>query len=301
MINRENLASQLWPGILVHWGLAYNDYPEQWRDLYDVRSSNKAYEEMQGEYGFGLANLKDPGKPIDYDDAGETWKSRFNHEAYALGFILTREAVKDNLYFDLIPKYTKALKRSMKITHEILGASVYDRATNATYVGGDLKTLGAPDHPLRSGGTLSNLGTNADLNETSLEAAFISIADWVDERGLRIAARAQKLIIGNGNQFVAERLLGSDKRPGTSDNDPNAMRRMGMLPKGYAVNNYFAQALRRQWYLQTDIADGLIAFEREPLDIQQGDGMDNQVMKVIAYERYSHGWNDYRGLWVQAD
>src|SRR6185436_11768963 len=137
---------------------------------------------------FGLANMKDPGKAVDYDDAGETWKSRFQHEAYALGFILTREAVKDNQYFELIPKYTTALQRSMRITREILAASVYDRATNVNYVGGDGQPLGSDVHPLRSGGVLDNLGTTADLNETSLEAAHIAINDWTDERGLRISA-----------------------------------------------------------------------------------------------------------------
>jgi hypothetical protein len=299
MMDRTALSAQLWPGIRAFWGLNYNTFPTQWTDLFDVRTSDKAYEEMVGEFGFGLANMKDPGKAVDYDDAGETWKSRFQHEAYALGFILTREAVKDNQYFELIPKYTTALQRSMRITREILAASVYDRANNVNYTGGDGQPLGSAAHPLRTGGVLSNLGTNADLNETSLEAAHIAINDWTDERGLRISAKALKLIIGNGNQFVAERLTGTDKRPGTADNDVNAMRRMGMLPQGYSVNNYLQ--LRRQWYLQTDVPDGMIAFNREALDIQQGDGLDNQVMKVLAYERYSHGWNDPRGLWVQSD
>jgi len=299
MMDRTALSAQLWPGIRTFWGLNYNNFPTQWTDLFDVRPSDKAYEEMVGEFGFGLANMKDPGKSVDYDDAGETWKSRFQHEAYALGFILTREAVKDNQYFELIPKYTTALQRSMRITREILAAAIYDRANNVNYVGGDGQPLGSASHPLRSGGVLSNLGTPADLNETSLEAAFIAINDWTDERGLRISAKALKLIIANGNQFVAERLTGTEKRPGTADNDVNALRRMGMLPQGYSVNNYLQ--LRRQWYLQTDVPDGMIAFNREALDIQQGDGLDNQVMKVLAYERYSHGWNDPRGLWVQAD
>jgi len=298
-MDRTALSAQLWPGIRTFWGLNYNNFPTQWTDLFDVRTSDKAYEEMVGEFGFGLANMKDPGKSVDYDDAGETWKSRFQHEAYALGFILTREAVKDNQYFELIPKYTTALQRSMRITREILAAAIYDRANNVNYVGGDGQPLGSASHPLRSGGVLSNLGTPADLNETSLEAAFIAINDWTDERGLRISAKALKLIIANGNQFVAERLTGTEKRPGTADNDVNALRRMGMLPQGYSVNNYLQ--LRRQWYLQTDVPDGMIAFNREALDIQQGDGLDNQVMKVLAYERYSHGWNDPRGLWVQAD
>ena len=299
MMDRTALSAQLWPGIRTFWGLNYNNFPTQWTDLFDVRTSDKAYEEMVGEFGFGLANMKDPGKSVDYDDAGETWKSRFQHEAYALGFILTREAVKDNQYFELIPKYTTALQRSMRITREILAAAIYDRANNVNYVGGDGQPLGSASHPLRSGGVLSNLGTPADLNETSLEAAFIAINDWTDERGLRISAKALKLIIANGNQFIAERLTGTEKRPGTADNDVNALRRMGMLPQGYSVNNYLQ--LRRQWYLQTDVPDGMIAFNREALDIQQGDGLDNQVMKVLAYERYSHGWNDPRGLWVQAD
>lgn len=298
MIDRSNIASKLWPGVLAHWGMAYQDYQAQWVDLFETMSSSKAYEEMQGEYGFGLASMKDPGAPVRYDEAGETWMSRFTHEAYALGFIVTREAVKDNLYADLIPKYTTALKRSMHMTREILSAGIYDRATNGSYVGGDGQPLASPSHPLRSGGTLSNLGTAADLNETSLEAAYIDIADWTDERGLRINARAKRMVIANGNQFTAYRLLNSERRPGSADNDPNASRSMSMLPGGFSVNNYLVS--RGSWYLRTDVPYGMIAFNREALDVQQGDGLDNQVMKVLAYERYSQGWNDPRGIFVTA-
>jgi hypothetical protein len=297
-IDRGHIAANLWPGILVFWGLAYKDYPEQWRDLYDVKNSQKAYERLQGEFGFGLAAMKDPGKSVLFDEAGNTWSSYFKHEAYALGFIVTREAIKDNLYAELIPKYTNALKRSMRHTREILAAAVYDRSTNAAYKGGDGKSLAAHDHPLRNGGTLDNLGYGVDLNETSLEAATITIADWTDERGLKIMAMPMKLVVANGNQFAAQRMwTATDVRQGTSDRDLNAWRTMGILPRGYSVNNYLTA--RRQWYLQTDQPEGMIAFNREPLDVQQGDGMDNQVLKVMGYERYSHGWNDPRGLFIQ--
>lgn len=296
-IDRAHLAANLWPGIMFHFGMAYREYGQQWTELYDRRSSTKAYEIMQAEHGFGLAAMKDPGAAVLFDTAGNVWQARIEHQAYGLGYIITREAVEDDQYFDLVPKYTRALKRSMLVTREIRGAAVYDRATNGSYLGGDGKSLGANDHPLKNGDTWSNLGVAADLNETSLEAAHIDIGDWTDERGLPIAVRPIKLVIPNGLQFVAERLLGTDKRPGTADNDINAMKKMGALPGGYAVNNYLTN--RRQWYLKTDVPDGMLAFDRTPLDVQNGDGMDNQVMKTIAYERYSHGWADPRGLWVQ--
>lgn len=298
-INRAALAEHLWPGIINWFGMEYRDYPEQYKDTFDTSPSTKAYEEYVMESAFGLAPEKAAGAPTIFDTAADAWKGRVEMVAYALGFIITREAVADDQYFDLVPKYTRALKRSMVITKEVRGANFIDNVFG-TSTTGDGKSVCASDHPLKSGGTWSNIGaSNADLNESSLEAAIIEIADWTDERGLRISVQPRKLIVPNGLQFTSERILASTLRVGTGDNDPNAMRNMGMIPDGYAINNYLSDP--RAWFLKTDIptGDGMTYWDRESLDIEQGDGLDNQVMKVLAYERYNYACGDPRGFWGQ--
>ena len=296
VINRAALAEHLWPGIINWFGMEYKDYPQQYTDAFDTSPSHKAYEEYVMESAFGLAPMKAAGAPTIFDTAADAWKGRVEMVAYALGFVITREAVADDQYFDLVPKYTRALKRSMIITKEVRAASFIDGVFTTSMTGDGVPVV-SDSHPLKSGGTFSNKGAaNADLNETSLEAAIIQIANWTDERGLRINVQPRKLILPNGMQFTGERLLTASLRPGTGDNDPNAIRQMGMIPEGYRVNNYLSDP--RAWFIKTDISagDGMTYWEREPLDIERGDGLDNQILKVIAYERYAFSCGDPRGV-----
>ncbi len=297
-INRAALAEHLWPGILEWFGLEYSDYPTQYTDLFDTRTSTKAYEEWVGEAGFGLAPVKDEGNPISFDEASDTWKGTVAHQAYALGYVITREAVEDDQYFDLVPRYTKALKRSMMITKEVRAAAYYD-GMFTTEFSGDGETVIGVAHPLKNGDTFSNqAAANADLNETSLEAAIIQIADWTDDRGLRIAIQPQTMIVPNGLQFTAERLMKTTGgRVGTDDHDVAAIHTMNSVPGGYKLNNYLSDP--SAWFLKTNITsgEGMVHFARTPLDIEEGDGSESQVMKVMAYERYSFTTIDPRGIW----
>jgi hypothetical protein len=295
VINRAALAEHLWPGIIHFFGAEYKDYEPQWSHIYDTRKSGKAYEEYVMESMFGLASEKEAGAPVMFDDAADSWKGRVEMVAYALGFVITREAVADDQYFDLVPRYTKALKRSMVITKEVRAAAFLD-ASFSTSRTGDGVAIIAGNHPLKSGDTFSNIaGANADLNETSLESAIIQIADFVDERGLRINVRPRKLVVPNGLQFTAERLMRTTQgRVGTADNDVAAIHTMGMIPEGYCLNNYLSDP--DAWFLKNDVPEGMTYWDRESLDIDQGDGLDNQVMKVLAYERYSFSCMDPRSM-----
>ncbi len=297
-INRAALAEHLWPGILEWFGLEYADYPTQYTDLFDTRTSTKAYEEWVGEAGFGLAPIKDEGSPIAFDEAGDTWKGTVSHQAYALGYVITREMVEDDQYFDMVPRYTKALKRSMMITKEVRGAAYYD-GMFAVEKTGDGAYVVSDAHPLKNGGTFSNkAAANADLNETSLEAAVIQIADWTDDRGLRISIKPECMIVPNGLQFTAERLMKTTGgRVGTADNDVAAIHTMNVVPGGYKLNNYLTDP--KAWFLKTNVTsgEGMVHFERTPLDIEEGDGSETQTMKVMAYTRYSFTTIDSRGVW----
>jgi len=295
VINRAALAEQLWPGIIEFFGMEYADYENQWPYLFDTRQSTKAYEEYVMESAFGLAPVKEAGAATVFDEAAEAWKGRVEMVAYALGFVITREAVNDNQYFDLVPRYTRALKRSMIKTKEVRAAGFVDQGFSNSRTG-DGEPIFSADHPLKNGESFSNIaGANADLNETSLESAMIQIADFVDERGLRISVKPQRLVVPNGLQFTAERLMRTTQgRVGTADNDVAAMHTMGMLPEGYRVNNYLTDP--RAWFLINDVSEGMTHWDREPLDVEQGDGLDNQVMKVLAYERYAFSCMDPRSV-----
>lgn len=297
-INRAALAEHLWPGILVWFGNEYEDYPTQYTDLFDTRTSTRAYEEWVGQYNFGLAAQKGEGTPVAFDSAGDTWKGTVSHQAYALGFVITREAVADDQYQDLVPRYTRALKRSMRQTKEVRAAAYFDAMFSAEQSGDGVSVINSA-HPLKNGGSYSNRAiAPADLNETSLEAAIIQIADYVDDRGLRISVKPRKLIVPNGGQFTAERLFKTvGGRVGTADHDVAAFHTMGMIPEGYALNNYLTTP--GNWFLKTDVAsgEGCVHFAREPLDIDQADGTETQVMKVLAYERYSFATIDPRGIY----
>jgi hypothetical protein len=295
-INRAALAEHLWPGIIEWFGMDYDEYPEQYGYAFDTRVSTKAYEEYVMQSGFGLAPVKNAGAATSYDEAADSWKGRVDMLSYALGFVITREAVEDDQYFDLIPRFTRALRRSMMQTKETRAAAFVD-AVFTTSTTGDGFPVCSANHPLRNGGTFSNVaGVNAGLNETSLEAAMIQIADFVDDRGLRISTKAQRMIVPNGLQYVADRLTRTTSgRPGTGDHDIATIPSMSLIPDGYRVMNYLADP--EAWFLTTTVPDGLVHWDRTPLDIEEGDGSENQVFKILAYCRYAFSALDPRGFW----
>ena len=294
-INRAALKEHLWPGIIEFFGAEYSDYEEQYAHLFTTRGSQKAYEEYVMESMFGLAPVKEAGAPIIFDEAADTWKGRVEMVAYALGFVITREAVNDDQYFDLVPRYTRALKRSMKITKEVRAASFVDQVFT-TQMTGDGVSIVNSAHPLKNGDTFSNqAGANADLNETSLEAACIQINDYVDERGLRISVQPKSMCVPNGLQFTADRLMNTTSgRVGTADND-KASAAIGMIPGGFKINNYLSDP--RAWFINTDVSEGMTHWDRESLDLEEGDGSETQTMKVMAYERYAFSCLDPRSFW----
>jgi hypothetical protein len=295
-INRAALREHLWPGILEFFGMEYADYQEEWSDIFTRRKSTKAYEEYVMESGFGLAPPKAEGAPIIFDEASDVWKGRVDMVAYALGFIITREAVNDDQYFDMVPRYTRALKRSMKITKEVRAAAFVD-ASFTTAKTGDGQPVLSTEHPLKYGGTFANTpDAHADLNETSLEAALIQIGEFVDERGLKIAVKGRKLVVPHALAFTAERLMKTTGgRIGTGDHDVAAFHTLGMLPEGYVVNHYLSDPAA--WYIKTDVSEGMTHWDREPLDLEEGDGSETQTMKVMAYERYAFSCIDPRSMW----
>ena len=245
--------------------------------------------------GFSAAPVKNEGSALAYDNAQEAWTARYNHETIALGFSLTEEAIEDNLYDSLSARYTKALARAMAYTKQVKAANVLNNGFTSGYTGGDGKTLFATDHPLVSGGTNSNTpSTQADLNETSLENAVIQIAGWTDERGLLIAAKPKKLIVPPALQFVATRLLETELRVGTADNDINAIKNNGSIPEGYTINHFLTDT--NGWYLTTDVPNGMKHFVRTPLSQSMDGDFDTGNVRYKARERYSFGWSDPLGM-----
>ena len=293
-LSRAQLAKELEPGLNALFGMEYARYENQHAEIYTTESSDRAFEEEVMLSGFGAAPTKGEGSTISYDDAQEAYTARYNHETIALAFSITEEAIEDNLYDRLGSRYTRALARSMAHTKQVKAASILNNAFNGgASAGGDGKALCATDHPLTSGGTFANEPTTpADLNETSLEDALINIAGFVDERGLKVALRGTKLIIPRQLQFVAERLLVSNLRVGTSDNDVNAIRSMGMLPNGYAVNDFLTDP--DAFFVLTDAPRGFVHFERTALSTNMEADFDTGNMRYKARERYSFGFSDPR-------
>ena len=294
-ISRSQLAKELEPGLNALFGLEYDKYDKEHLDVFDVESSDRAFEEEVMLAGFGNAETKPEGAGVNYDTAQESWTARYNHETIALAFAITEEAVEDNLYDKLAGRYTKALARSMNNAKQIKGANVLNRGFNSSYTGGDGIELLATDHPTVTGGDFKNeLTTAADLNETSLEQALVDLADMIDERGLKVAVKATKMLIPSELVFVAERLLQSQLRTGTADNDINAVKSSGMVPGGYVVNHYLTDS--DAWFLKTDAPNGLKVFERSPLKTSMEGDFDTGNMRYKARERYSFGWSDPRGI-----
>ena len=293
VITSSSFAKLLWPGINAIYGKAYNDYPEEWKSLgFEVNKSSKAYEEDVGLSSFGLAGVKTEGGPISYDTERQGFTTRYNHVVYALGFIITREIYEDDQYDQVGKRKANALARSMKQTKEIVAANIFNRAATSGYTGGDGVTLLSASHPNVAGGTWSNMPTTAaDLSEAALEQAYIDIAAFRDDRGLLIAAKPKKLIIAPANMFEAKRILGSDGRVGTDNNDLNAIKTMSIIPE-FTVNHYLNDA--DQWSIVTDVPDGLKYFERRGDQFEMDNDFDTENAKYKATARYSFGWSDPR-------
>jgi len=296
-INRAQLAKELEPGLNALFGMEYDRYDNQHTEIYETESSDRAFEEEVMIVGFGNASIKGEGNAVEYDNATEGFTARYAHETVALAFSLTEEAVEDNLYDRLGSRYTKALARSMANTKQIKAASVLNNAFSGSFTGGDGVALVSNSHPLGGGGTASNRPTAyADLNETSLEDALINISTLVDDRNLTIALQGRKLIVPPALQFVADRLLQSPGRVGTSDNDINAIKNMGMVPEGYVVNNYLTDT--DAWFLKTDCPDGFKHFERSPMQTSLEGDFDTGNMRYKARERYSFGFSNWRAVFA---
>jgi hypothetical protein len=295
-ISRAQLLKELLPGLNALFGLEYARYGEEHKEIYEIEKSERSFEEETKLSGFSAAPVKAEGSAIAYDNAQEAFTARYNHETIALGFSITEEAIEDNLYDSLSARYTKGLARAMSYTKQVKAASVLNNGFSAAYTGGDGVALFSTSHPLVNGGTNGNTpSTQADLNETSLEAAVIAIAAWTDERGLLIAAKPRKLIIPPALQFVATRLLETSLRVGTNNNDINALKNNGSIPEGYAINHFLTDT--NAWFLTTDVPNGLKMFERTPLQNSMDGDFDTGNVRYKARERYSFGWSDPLGIY----
>ena len=297
-ISRAQLLKELLPGLNALFGLEYKRYGEEHKEIYETETSERSFEEETKLSGFSAAPVKNEGNAIAYDNAQEAWTARYTHETIALGFSLTEEAVEDNLYDTLSARYTKALARAMAYTKQVKAANVLNNGfnTSGAYNGGDNVPLFSASHPLVTGGTNSNIPTVAtDLNETALENAVIQIAAWTDERGLLIAAKPRKLVIPPALQFVATRLLETELRVSTADNDINAIKNNGSIPEGYTVNHFLTDP--DAWFLTTDVPNGMKHFVRTPLSTSMDGDFDTGNVRYKARERYSFGWSDPLGMY----
>ena len=295
-INRAQLVKELEPGLNALFGLEYDRYENEHTEIFDTENSDRAFEEEVMLSGFGQAPVKGEGASVTYDTAQETFTARYSHETVALAFALTEEAIEDNLYDSLSSRYTKALARSMATTKQVKAANVLNNGFSTSFPGGDGKPLMTTDHPTLSGGDQSNEpSTAADLNETSLENAMIDISQFVDERGIKVNVQARKLIIPPQLQFVAERVLKTPGRVGTSDNDINALKNMGMLPEGYVVNHYLTDT--DAFFIKTDAPNGLKHFVRSPMSTGMEGDFETGNVRYKARERYSFGFSDWRGIY----
>jgi hypothetical protein len=294
-ISRNQLVKELEPGLNALFGLEYKSYEQQWSEIYTTESSDRAFEEEVMLSGFAQAKVKSEGSGVAFDNAQETFTARYTNETIALAFAITEEAIEDNLYDRLASRYTKALARSMASTKNVKGASTLNNGNpGGTFTSGDGVTLFNTAHPTIAGTFSNTLATASDLNETSLEQALIDINAFTDERGLKIAAKGVKMIIPSALQFVAERLMKSQGRVSTADNDINAVRSMGMIPQGYRVNNYLTDA--DAFFILTDVPNGMKHFNRAPLTTKMEGDFDTGNVRYKARERYVFGVSDPRGI-----
>ena len=294
-MNRASFAKMLEPGLNTLFGLEYDSYPSEYEAVFESNTSQKAFEEDVLLSGFGSAPTKGEGAAISYDAASQQWTARYQHETIALAFSITEEAEEDGQYGSIASRYTKALARSMSSTKEIKAANILNNATSAgTYAGGDGVALLSTAHPTQNGNQSNTLATAADLSETSLESILIQISDMKDDRGLRVAAQGQMLVIPTAYTFVAERLLESQLRTGTADNDINAIKSGGYLPKGYHVMRRLTDS--DAFFVTTDVPDGMKMFQRSPMKKGMEGDFETGNVRYKVRERYSFGFTDWRGL-----
>jgi len=296
-ITRSQLVKELEPGLNALFGMEYDRYENEHEEIFEIETSDRAFEEEVMLTGFGSAPTKTEGAGVQYDTANESFTARYTHETIAMAFALTEEAVEDNLYDRLSGRYTKALARSMSHTKQVKAASTLNNAfTGGNYVGGDGVSLCNLNHPTALAQNFANTpSTQADLNETSLEQALIDIASFIDERGLKIAIMGKKMIVPKELQFTAERLMKSTLRTATADNDINAIKSMGLIPEGYAVNHFLTDT--NAWFIMTDAPNGLKMFQRSPIKTAFEGDFDTGNVRYKARERYSFGWSDPRGIY----
>jgi hypothetical protein len=285
----------LWPGVHAWFGLAYNKHPMEWDQIFDVKDSTKNYEEDVEATGFGLAPIVPQGEALSYDSHAQGYTKRYTPVKYGLGYIVTEEEEDDNQYEKLAKGRAEALAFSMRTTKEIVHANILDRATNSSYVGGDGKELLATDHPSLAGNWANELSAAADFSEAALEDLLILIGQAKNARGLQIGLRPMKLIVPVNLQFEAQRVLKSELRVGTGDNDINAIKSMGLLPEGYMVNHYVTDT--DQWFVKTDAPNGLTHFRRKALAFAKDSDFDTANKKHKATERYVAGWTDPRAIY----
>ena len=295
VINTGSAPKALWPGIHAWWGQNYDEHGMECNDLFDVRSSEKAYEELVEAVGFGLAPRKEQGSAVQYSSWRQGVTNRFVNDAYALGFIVTHEEIKDNLYSELVMQRTARLAFSMRTTKEIVCANTYNRAFNSSYTYGDGKSLLATDHPSEVGDQSNRLTTASDLSETSLEDMIIQIANAKNNAGLQIRLMPKTLHISTQDMFKAERILGSVLQNNTANNAINALRSMSSIPGGFKVNHYFTDT--DAWFIRTNANNGMILFERESMEFDKDNDFDTKNLKYKAYERYVPGVGDWRGIY----
>ena len=293
-ISRAQLVKELEPGLNALFGLEYKNYADEHAEIFDVENSDRAFEEEVMLSGFANASVKPEGSSVNYDTAQESFTARYTHETLALAFSITEEAIEDNLYDRLASRYTKALARSMANAKQVKAANVLNNAFDSSFTGGDGVELCSAVHPIVAGTFKNELSTAADLNETSLEQALIDIAAMTDERGLKIAAKGTKMIIPSALQFTAERLMKSQGRTGTADNDINAVGSMGMIPQGYVVNHYLTDT--DAFFIKTDVPNGLKMFVRAPIKTAMEGDFETGNVRYKARERYSFGFSDPRGI-----
>ena len=301
-ISRAQMMKELLPGLNALFGLEYQRYDREFEEIYETESSDRAFEEEVKLAGFGAAPVKSEGSAITYDTAQEHFTARYNHETVAMGFAITEEAVEDNLYDSVSARYTKALARAMAHTKQVKGAFPINNAfVDTNFAAGDGNAL-CSERTEVGGETVTNvLATASDLNETSLEQAVIDISAFVDERGLLLAARPRKLVIAPYNQFAATRILESELRVATADNDINALRTNGTIPEGYTVNHFITTANKKWWFLLTDVPNGMKHFQRTPLQTGMDGDFDTGNVRYKARERYSFGVSDYLGIFGSGD